>query len=91
MNIYLGRIELHKKVDGQKGTKFEFPGYRAAVAPRPNFVFFILAVRGASSPPDRPIRSPSAQPIEANILNPMLVSPIFGAAYNDAYELSEYE
>lgn len=49
------------------------------VAPNPSFVFFITAVRGASRPPERPMRSPSDHPIAASILNPTFVSPIFGA------------
>lgn len=54
--------------------------FSTRVAPRPSLVFFMIAVKGASRPPDNPIRSPSAQPIAANILNPMFDSPIFGAA-----------
>lgn len=53
---------------------------RYIVAPNPSFVFFILAVSGASNPPDNPMRSPSAHPIIASILKPMFVSPILGAA-----------
>jgi len=44
-------------------------------------VFLITAVSGAARPPDIPIRSPSDHPIEASILNPILASPILGAAY----------
>ena len=51
------------------------------VAPRPSFVFFIFATSGASKPPDRPILSPSAQPMLASMRNPMFDSPILGAAW----------
>lgn len=50
------------------------------VAPSPSFVFFIFATNGISKPPDRPILSPSAQPILASMRNPIFDSLILGAA-----------
>ena len=52
------------------------------VAPNPSFVFFMMAVSGASKPPERPMRSPSDQPMEASILKPMFEPSIFAAPYN---------
>ena len=53
------------------------------VAPSPSFVFFIIAVSGASSPPDSPMRSPSDQPMAASILKPTFLSSIFAASCGD--------
>ena len=48
--------------------------------PNPSLVFLMTAVIGASKPPDNPTAAPSDQPIDASIMNPTFVSPIFGAA-----------
>lgn len=55
--------------------------YTYFVAPRPSFVFFIIAVKGASRPPVKPMRSPSDHPIIASKRKPKLLSVSFGAAY----------
>ena len=50
-------------------------------APNPSLVFLIIAVKGSCNPPVTPIRSPSDHPIMANIRNPRLLEPSFGAAW----------
>ena len=52
-----------------------------SVAPSPSFVFFMMAVSGASRPGfESPMRSPSDQPIAASILKPMFEPSIFAAS-----------
>ena len=73
--------------------------YVRLVAPSPSLDFLITAVRGTSLPMDDspPILTPSDQPIEDNILNPMLLSPTTGASCRTTFSMrkkannNEYE
>ena len=58
------------------------------LAPNPSLVFLMTAVSGASKPPENPMVAPSDQPIDANIINPMFVSSIFGAAWETRVSVS---
>jgi hypothetical protein len=75
--LHTSRTYIHRK----KGGAHNGQNLALRPAPSPSLVFLMTAVSGASRPPENPIVAPSDQPIDVNIMNPTLVSSIFGAVW----------